>query len=66
MSVAQRIAELQLELLGSAAVPGDDQPAFTAHQTETLIRAELGRIRLARERGELVEYDRIAFQVARA
>ena len=62
---AERDRELQKELLGTDASPDDDQAAFTAHQREALTRAELGRIRLARERGELVEYDQLAFKVAR-
>lgn len=50
---AERDAQLKLELLGGDMLPDGDGPMTTA-QRQQWLRAEIDKIRIAKERGELV------------
>jgi phage terminase Nu1 subunit (DNA packaging protein) len=58
--------QLRLELLGGESLAGADQAGLSPKQRADLLQEEMNRIKLARERGELVRAEDLRTEIADA
>jgi phage terminase Nu1 subunit (DNA packaging protein) len=63
---AKQSAQLALELLGDDGLAGEDAVRLTPKQQAEALAAELARVRLAKERGELVRAASVQLDLLRA